>query len=248
VDDHLNHRFGLRRKHAASGGRWLIPLVPPFLAKASARMRHLPPPPAGGGRLLDVGFGNGSFLKIANEMGWNAEGIDFDPQAVEVARARGLNVSCATVAELSTRNEGYDIITLSHVIEHIHDPIALLHNIYELLKPNGHLWLETPNIASLGAARFGKHWRGLEVPRHLVLFNSTSLCKALNSVGFRRIEQRWHGMTLFSIYAESATIASDQDVQGAKQYAWLTPRAVVDELREMLQPRKREFITLIAYK
>lgn len=248
VNDHFNARYGLHRKPVAFGGRWLVPLVPSFLAKSNARLRHLTPPPAEGGRLLDVGFGNGSFLKIAEEMGWSAEGIDFDVKAVEVARARGLNVSCASTVELSARHENYDVITLSHVIEHVHDPIALLHDLYRLLKPDGRLWLETPNIGSLGVARFQKHWRGLEVPRHLVLFNPASLRTSLVHAGFKQIEQHWHGMAVFSMFAESAAIARGQNAQGADRQIAPLLAALVDEVREMMQPERREFITLLARK
>lgn len=247
-NDYKNVRYGLVRHPATFGGRWLVRLLPSLRAKADAQCRHLPRPPTDGARLLDVGFGNGGFLKIASEMGWNAEGIDFDPKAVEVARARGLNVSCASAAELSIRNEHFDVITLSHVIEHVHDPIALLRDLYRLLKPGGFLWLDTPNLCSYGAKRFGRDWRGWEPPRHLVLFNSASLRKSLTHAGFKRIEQRWHGMVLFSIYAESAAIARGQCAQDGIRKVVPSLAAVVDELREMLQPKQREFLTFIAYK
>lgn len=247
-NDYKNVRYGLDRHPATFGGRWLVPLLPSLRAKADAQCRHLHRPRAAGGRLLDVGFGNGGFLKIASEMGWNAEGIDFDPKAVEVARARGLNVSCASAAELSVRNEYYDVITLSHVIEHVHDPIALLRDLYRLLKPGGCLWLDTPNLRSYGAERFGPDWRDLDPPRHLVLFNPASLRKSLANAGFERIEQRWHGMALFSIYAESAAITRGQCAQDGVRKVVPSFAAIIDELREMLQPNQREFLTFIAYK
>ena len=247
-NDYLNRRYGIARQPAAFGGRWLVALAPSLRAKADVQCRHLPPPPSDGGSLLDVGFGNGRFLKIATEAGWTAEGIDFDPKAVKVARALGLNVSRASVAELEARNAQYDIITLSHVIEHVHDPIALLHDVYRMLRPGGRLWLETPNLCSRGAQRFGAAWRGLEVPRHLVLFNPDSLRTCLARVGFKRVEQRWHGMVLFSIYAESAAIARGRCAQESVHQVLPSFAAIKDELHEMLHPDQREFLTLIAYK
>ncbi len=247
-NDYINTRYGLARQPAAFGGRWLVPFVPSLRAKADVQCRHLPPPPLGGGRILDVGFGNGRFLKIASDMGWTAEGIDFDPKAVEVARAQGLNVSCASAAELATRNARYDIITLSHVIEHVHDPISLLRVLNRLLKPNGHLWLDTPNLSSCGSKRFGANWRDLDPPRHLTLFNAISLRTSLTHAGFKRIEQHWHGMALFSIYAESAAIARGQCAQEAVHQVLPSFAAIKDELHEMLHPDEREFLTLVAFK
>ena len=247
-NDYKNVRYGLQRKPSSAGGRWLVRLVPSLRAKADAQCRHMPPPPAGGGRLLDVGFGSGAFLKIASEMGWHAEGIDFDPKAVEVARARGLNVSCASADELAAQEHQYDVITISHVIEHVHDPIALLRNLYRLLKPDGLLWLDTPNLSSYGARRFGPDWRGLEPPRHLAIYTPQSMISALKEIGFLQISQHWHGMTLFSIYAESTAIARGKCAQEAIHQIVPSLAAIVDELREMMQPARREFLTLSARK
>lgn len=80
----------------------------------------------------------------------------------------------------------FDVITLNHVIEHVSDPIELLRSCYRLLKLGGQLWLQTPNIDSLGSRRYGRHWRGLEPPRHLVLFDPVSLRSALHQAGFQR--------------------------------------------------------------
>ena len=247
-NDYKNHRYGLVRTPAGFGGRWLVPLLPSLRAKVNTQCRHLQRPPADGGRLLDVGFGNGGFLKLASEMGWNAEGIDFDPKAVEVARARRLNVRCASAADLSAHAEQYDVITISHVIEHVHDPLNLLRDLYRLLKPGGRLWLDTPNLSSLGARRFGRNWRDLDPPRHLVLFTPTSLRMSLGKVGFQQIDQHWHGMVLFSIYAESAAIARGQYAQDAIHQVMPSFAAVLAELQEMVLPSRREFLTFTARK
>ncbi len=248
INDYMNAHYGLSRKPAGLGGRWLVPLVPSFKAKADAKMRHLPKPPAEGGRLLDVGFGNGGFLKLATEMGWQAEGIDFDPKAVALAKARGLNVRCASAADLSAQNEQFDIITLSHVIEHVHDPVALLCALFALLKPGGMLWLDTPNLDSKGHKLFRMNWRGLEPPRHLVLFGGQTLMKVLQDCGFVGIQRRWRGMTVFSVYPECYALKRDKNHDQVGQQITQNLREVLAELDEMFRPNRREFITLSAKK
>ena len=247
-NDYKNARYGLRRKPASFGGRWLVPLIPSLRAKADAQCRHMIRPPIGGGRLLDVGFGSGAFLEAAGEMGWNAEGIDFDPKAVELAKARGLNVSCVSAANLTKQENEYDVITLSHVIEHVYDPVTLLSDLYRLLKPGGVLWLETPNLRSYGARRFGANWRDLDPPRHLMLFTPSSLRRILTEAGFLQIKQRWYGMALLSIYADSIAIAHGKCATEAIHRVLPPLVAVIDELREMLQPARREFLTFTAHK
>jgi len=179
VNGYQNRRYGLKRSPALSMGRWLLPLLPSLRTAADAECRHLPPRPAGGGRLLDVGCGNGGFLMLAKQAGWQVEGLDFDAGAVQAARSRGLDVHHGGIEVLEGRSTCYDVITLCHVIEHVHNPIATLRRLHALLKPGGVLWLDTPNLSSLGAVRFGPHWRGLEVPRHLVLFSPSSMEMAL---------------------------------------------------------------------
>jgi 2-polyprenyl-3-methyl-5-hydroxy-6-metoxy-1,4-benzoquinol methylase len=248
LSDYKNACYCLERRPVGFFGRWLVSLVPSLRAKANTQCRHLPRPPIDGGRLLDVGFGHGGFLKVASEMGWNAEGIDFDPKAVEVARARGLNVRCASVGDLSERKEQYDVITVSHVIEHVYDPLGLLEDLYRLLKPGGSLWLDTPNLSSLGAQRFGRNWRALEPPRHLTLFTFKSLRKSLEKAGFKNIHWHWHGMAVFFIYAESDAIAHGCYTEDGRRHLLPSVAAILAELWEMVSPSRREFLTVTAYK
>ena len=86
----------------------------------------------------------------------------------------------------------FDIITLNNVVEHLHDPGAVLGACHRLLKPGGHIWLDTPNIDSPGHRFFGVNWRGLETPRHLVLFNHKSLVHLLMNAGFQKIKIMQH--------------------------------------------------------
>ena len=248
VNGYQARRHGVRRSPASPLGSWLVELVPPLRSAASAQCRHLPPQPAGGGRLLDVGCGNGGFLLMAQQAGWQVSGVDFDPDAVGFARSRGLQVREGGIEAFDEQAEEFDVISMCHVIEHVPEPLALLSRAHRLLKRGGLLWLETPNIESLGAGRFGRDWRGLEPPRHLVLFNRRALRQLFHKLGFVEVEQRWRGLSVFDVYAASEAIAATGSVEEAS-YAGRPPlHAVWAELREMLQPARREYITLTARK
>lgn len=248
MNDYRNDRYGLKRHPTIKAGRWLIPLLPSLRAAVDAQCRHLPHPPQGGGRLLDVGFGNGGFLKLATEMGWRAEGIDFDPDAVAVARSRGLNVRCVGADTFEDDNAIYDVITISHVIEHLHDPIALLYTLFRLLKPAGLLWLDTPNLDSKGHRRFGRHWRDLDPPRHLVLFGGHTLISTLRDCGFIDIRRRWRGLSVFDVFPVSEALERAAHPTRASREGRPPVREILAELDEMIHPKAREFITLTARK
>lgn len=137
-----------------------------------------------GSRLLDVGAGNGDYLRLARRLGWEAVGVDSDPVVVENATAANLTVRQGGVDAFLDQPASFDAITLNHAIEHMHHPRQTLQHVFELLKPGGFLYMETPNIEALGHGRFGEHWRGLEPPRHLVLFSWKSLEDLLCQTGF----------------------------------------------------------------
>lgn len=247
LNGYLNSRYGLSRRPANTGGRLLLPLLPPIRTAADAYCRHLRRPPPGG-FLLDLGCGNGEFLSLAQEMGWRAEGVDFDEQAVRAARDAGFQVHHGGIEVFEGVEERYDVITLNHVIEHVHDPVELLGRVHSLLKPGGVLWIETPNVESLGHRIYGPHWRGLEPPRHLVLFSSASLRSALQRTGFSRVSQKFRGLALYSVFAASEAIADGGNVSVASRSGRPKVFDMLAEGYEMLVPRHREFLTYIAQK
>ena len=138
------------------------------------------------GALLDVGCGDGTFLALMRSRGWRVTGLDFDPVAAQAARDRhGLEVHVGTIEEaFADRKAVYDVITASHVIEHVPEPIRFLSQCRSLLRPGGRLVLKTPNASSYGAKRYGPAWRGLEPPRHLHIFSAPSLISCARRAGF----------------------------------------------------------------
>lgn len=146
-------------------------------------VRHLPRPKSTA-RLLDVGCGNGGFLVRMRALGWDVHGLEPDPSAAKNAQAAGIDVVVGTLGKAPWPEESFDAVTLSSVIEHLHDPHEALDACFRLLAPSGVLHIITPNVDGFGALRFGTHWRGLEAPRHLVLFERVSLARLLRAHGF----------------------------------------------------------------
>jgi 2-polyprenyl-3-methyl-5-hydroxy-6-metoxy-1,4-benzoquinol methylase len=137
------------------------------------------------GKLLDVGCGNGQFLNNMRNLGWEVYGTEIDSKAVETAQNEyNLNVKVGTLNQAHFLDEFFDVITLNHVIEHIYDPVELIRECQRITRPGGKIVLTTPNIKSLGHLLFLRNWRGLEVPRHLLLFSPSSIQKCLEQAGF----------------------------------------------------------------
>lgn len=249
LNGYTNWRFGSRETPAMGLGFFALLLARPFKVKVDREYRHLPRPPENGGSLLDIGCGNGSFLRIASACGWDATGVDIDSNAVESATAGGARALQGGIERFDGGEELFDVITLNHVIEHVHDPLSLLRACHRLLKVGGQLWLETPNIDSLGHKKYGRHWRGLEPPRHLVLFNSNALKLTLDRAGFIGLVTKATPSPLLSISTASELIKRGAnlgaDIQFPATQLWAIRR---DVLIEALTPSRREFLTVVAFR
>jgi len=184
---YLNRRFGFGLEGASPLGPLLVPLVP-GLASRQRRWARLPRP-HDRATLLDVGAGSGAAVAHFRALGWEAVGVDVDRAAVAAAHASELPVTEGEITTLAGRDR-FDAITMSHSLEHLHDPAGALTAAHRLLKPAGVLELMTPNASSLGRRVYGRDWLGLDPPRHLIVFTPRSITLALHEAGFQRIRYR----------------------------------------------------------
>ncbi len=139
-----------------------------------------------GGKILDVGCGMGIFLKEASSRHWEVHGVDVSPFAVRYAReALGLrNIKQMDVGGLDFMDGSMDAVTLFHLIEHVLRPKELIASCHKILRPEGILVIETPDIVSGRARRQGKDWRYIKIPEHVNYFSSSRLVQFLRESGF----------------------------------------------------------------
>ncbi len=197
-------------------------------------------------RLLDIGCGNGEYLRRAREAGWEAFGCDFDPAAVGVARESGAEVRQGGAEAFLDSPGSFDAITLSHIIEHVHDPAGLLVLCRGLLKPGGSIFVDTPNSEARGLTLFGRSWRGLEPPRHLILFNWSGLEQMMIRSGFESVEPLPQPGLALSLWVASDRIRSGHRPDSPRRPSLRLLAAL--PLLALLPRRRTEFVTLRARK
>jgi SAM-dependent methyltransferase len=140
------------------------------------------------GCLLEIGSGSGARLLKLRALGWEVEGQDIDPSAgVHGLRSQGIRVHDAPLDQLHLPDGRYDAVIMSHVIEHVPDPVALLRECLRILAPGGEIVAVTPNSESLGHRVFGESWMALDPPRHLHLFSASSLREIARAAGANNI-------------------------------------------------------------
>jgi 2-polyprenyl-3-methyl-5-hydroxy-6-metoxy-1,4-benzoquinol methylase len=102
------------------------------------------------GRLLDVGCGEGLFLSLAQDSGWQISGTELSPYASKFAsKALGTEIYDGQLHNASFADNSFDVVTMWHVLEHVEDPISCLSEVHRVLRPHGLLVLAVPNANDL---------------------------------------------------------------------------------------------------
>ncbi|MBO8131105.1 MAG: class I SAM-dependent methyltransferase [Candidatus Marinimicrobia bacterium] len=120
------------------------------------------------GKILDYGTATGEFLETMRQKGWETYGVELDDKSCEFANKKGLNVY-KNINEIEVSKK-FDVITMWHSLEHIHELNETIKNIIERLNENGFLIIAVPNIESYGFNVYKEHWIALDSPRHLYHF------------------------------------------------------------------------------
>jgi len=157
----------------------------------AVELAKLSPQAAAGKRFLDIGCGSGASVKGATDLGWNATGVDIDPQLIAHGRKQlGVDLRCGLITTVDLPEGGFDFIKLRDVIEHFPNPLEVLLRIRTLLAPAGVLLVVTPNEGGIATkARIALHRRRKLVatvppPHHLHSFAPGQLQKVLLRAGF----------------------------------------------------------------
>ena len=175
------------------------------------------------GDALDVGCGTGEFLLELRVRGWQVVGQEVSDFASRIAIEAGLDVRTCTLDRCGFEAESFDLVTLWDVVEHLHDPLAVLREVRRILRPSGLLVLSTPDLESPDSRLFTDWWHGLEIPRHLVLFGPETIGQALQYAGFQSVERKY--------------------ISGSYHVRLLSVQALIHDLR-VSEPLRRTLLVL----
>lgn len=153
-------------------------------------------------RVIDVGCGDGEFLRCFGELGCEVFGSEYGAEAEEVCRRKGITMLVGGVMPsmpVGYPEAGFDLAIFTEVIEHVQNPREVLGNLWQLLRPGGLLYVTTPNFASLERRMIGPQWGMIAYPEHLSYYSPDTLDYALRMAGFERISLSSENVSLFRI-------------------------------------------------
>lgn len=148
------------------------------------------------GRILDYGCGTGYFLKTMKDNGWKTYGIEPNDDARKIASSKSKVEE--NIEDLKLKNKKFDVITLWHVLEHIHNLNETMKVLKTILKEKGKIVIAVPNIESYEQSVFEEQWAAYDVPRHLYHFSQDTMNTLILKHGLKI--KKIHPMKLDSYY------------------------------------------------
>jgi 2-polyprenyl-3-methyl-5-hydroxy-6-metoxy-1,4-benzoquinol methylase len=146
-------------------------------------------------RFLDIGCATGLLLNYMKRKGWIAQGVEICSASAGYAIENfGVDVYIGTLEDASFPDQYFDVVHLSHLIEHVPDPKKLLLEIRRVLRTGGHMVVTTPNVTGMQARVAQKTWRSA-IPEHIYLFSKKTMKTLLLCAGFTVVKQvSWGGI------------------------------------------------------
>jgi len=144
--------------------------------------------------LVDVGCGAGIFIEAGNSRGWATYGIEPSRVAAAHCKKKGLNIiEDIFTQELADLPAHIDVVHMRNVLEHVHDPAALIKSSHHVLADNGLLVVAVPNdynkiqMGLRDVKDYSPWW--VAIPHHLNYFSFESLESLVGNNGFKVIER-----------------------------------------------------------
>lgn len=161
------------------------------------------------GRWLDIAYGEGGLLDIAEAHGWLCSGTEVSPQTIEYGERRGWVVGVRTAGDGRFPAGGFDVVTMIEVLEHVREPRALLGEAGGLVRPGGLLYITTPNAHSLNRWLLGRDWSIFSPPEHLTIWTARGLRQALAAGGGFEARIRTEGFNPVELWQRLRRPAGD---------------------------------------
>ncbi|WP_299784466.1 class I SAM-dependent methyltransferase [uncultured Roseobacter sp.] len=150
-----------------------------------------------GGRVVEVGSGLGYLLRSFKDEGWDVLGVDpWRELPAHTQEIHGIETIPMTLEAAKLPDASADVVIMLHVIEHLPDPVETLREIHRILKPGGHMVIETPRYDTLMFKLLRHRERSVKCEGHTYFFTFDTLRRTYEKAGFSEVDTRAVGRTL----------------------------------------------------
>jgi 2-polyprenyl-3-methyl-5-hydroxy-6-metoxy-1,4-benzoquinol methylase len=156
------------------------------------------------GKLLDIGAGTGAFVHHMQANGWQTIGLEPDEAARKNAKELNNVNLLPSEAFMRFQSDTFDVVTMWHVLEHVHDLHHYIEQLKNIIKPGGRIFIAVPNYECYDASFYKSDWAAYDVPRHLYHFSEEAMYKLLEKHNLKLHATRpmWYDSFYISLLSE----------------------------------------------
>lgn len=141
-----------------------------------------------GGRVLDIGCGNGYWLGVYKRLGWQTHGTEVGVDCANLAKKQGHNIFIGELTNARYPEKHFDAVTLWDALEHIHNPAEIISEISRISKNDSTVYIYVPNYNSVYARYFRDKWFMFTAPLHYYHYTAETLRLLLKANGFPKTQ------------------------------------------------------------
>jgi len=187
-------------------------------------------------RFLDIGASAGLLMEaFKNNSGSEIVGVEPGDSYRVFSQGKGLTLYSSLEEMQKVGEEKFDIICMSHVLEHISDPKEYLLGLRELLNKGGYLLLQVPHVT----------WHDSFEIAHLTSFSPHTLREMVQVVGYKQVSIKSHGYPLSKLFPIYTTILA-RKIELDDEYA-IRADSFVKSKRKTAEFMKKVFGRLFPY-
>jgi 2-polyprenyl-3-methyl-5-hydroxy-6-metoxy-1,4-benzoquinol methylase len=186
-----------------------------------------------GGTLLDIGAGTGAFINHMQSRGWQTTGLEPDEGARKNAKALYKIDLLPSGAFLGFPPASFDVVTMWHVLEHVHHLHEYIEQLKNIIKPGGKILIAVPNYECYDASFYKNFWAAYDVPRHLYHFSPEAMFHLLDKHELKLHATRpmWYDSFYISLLSEKYKAEKKNSVRG-----WLV--GFISDMKAFIEKEK----------
>ena len=143
------------------------------------------------GKLLDFGCGWGHYLQAAQVIGWDAVGLEVDPEKIAFVKVHGLNAVQGELLDRIFERETFDAVIAQQVFEHLYDPVSYVEEVLADLETRRRVLCQCTELWQHRGENRGPKWDMVGPVGHVRYFTGSRLTRFLSDHGFAVLPKRY---------------------------------------------------------